>query len=193
MRGRRLRDMFERWFEGREFSDLQMPLYIVASDMTTGEEVVITEGSLADAVRASLSIPGAFDPWRHQGRLLIDGGVTNPLPAAPLRQAGYERIIASNVAGKDADPQAEPGARLPNILTVMLRTINLMEAEVIKAHLPLADVVVRPHVKANGSFDFTQVDAFLDEGRAAVERQESELIRQGFLAPAAAAGQADRG
>jgi NTE family protein len=181
IKGRRLRDMFDRWLEGREFKDLAMPLYVVASDMLTGEEVVLNSGSLADALRASLSIPAAFDPWRHQNRLFIDGGVTNPLPAGPLRAAGYERIIASNVAGKDVDPTASPGDRLPSIVNVILRTVNLMEAEVIKAQLPLADTVIRPVVTASGSFDFSDIDGFITEGRAAVERQLPELERLGFI------------
>ncbi len=180
IKGRRLRDLFDRWFDGRSFSDLPTPLYIVASDMLTGEEVVFDSGSLADALRASMSIPGAFDPWRHQGRLLLDGGVTDPLPAGPLRQAGFERVVASNVAGKDVDPTASPGARLPSILNVMLRTVNLMEAEVVKAQLALADVVIRPNVQASGSFDFTQIDGFIAEGREAVARQDDELRRLGF-------------
>ena len=180
MKGRRLYELFERWFEGREFSDLSIPLLVVASDVLTGEEVVISKGSVASALRASLSIPAAFDPWRHDGRLLIDGGVTNPLPAGPLRQAGFERIIASNVAGKDVDMTAKPGDKLPSILMVLLRTINLMEAEAIKAHIPLADIVIRPVVKASSSFDFSSLDLFVAEGRAATERQDDELRRLGF-------------
>jgi hypothetical protein len=78
------------------------------------------------------------------------------------------------------DPSATPGAKLPSILTVLLRTINLMEAEVIKSHVALADVVIRPVVKASSSFDFTNIDAFVAEGRAAAERQVGELDRLGF-------------
>jgi NTE family protein len=180
MKGKRLRDLFDRWFESRDFKDTAIPLYVVASDVVTGEEVVIDSGPLADALRASMSIPGALDPWRHQGRLLIDGGVTNPLPAAPLRRVGFERVLASNVAGKDVDPSASPGDRLPNILNVMLRTVNLMEAESIKAQLGLADVVIRPHVHARGSFDFANIDAFVAEGMQAVAREDDELQRLGF-------------
>jgi NTE family protein len=175
IKGKRLRDLLDRWFEGREFSDLDCQLYVIASDVYSGEEVVIDSGSLADAVRASMSIPGAFDPWRYRGRVFIDGGVTDPLPAGRLRDAGYERVIGSNVAGKDVDPTATAGDKLPNIVTVMTRTVNLMEAEVIKANLPLADVVIRPQVKASGSFDFSRIDEFIAEGRAATEQRAEEL------------------
>jgi len=181
MKGKRLRDLFDRWFESRDFKDTAIPLYVVASDVVTGEEVVIDSGPVADALRASMSIPGALDPWRHQGRLLIDGGVTNPLPAAPLRRAGFERLLASNVAGKDVDPTASPGDRLPSILNVMLRTVNLMEAEAIKAQLALADLVIRPHVQARGSFDFANIDGFIAEGAAATAREDEELRRLGFI------------
>jgi predicted acylesterase/phospholipase RssA/CRP-like cAMP-binding protein len=177
IKGKRLRDLLDRWFEGRDFSDLRCQLYVVASDVNTGEEVVIDSGSLADAVRASMSIPGAFDPWRYRGRVLIDGGVTDPLPAGCLRDGGYERIIGSNVAGKDVDPSASAGDRLPNIVSVMTRTVNLMEAEVIKAQLPRADVVIRPHVTASSSFDFSRIDDFIAEGRAAAFREAESIER----------------
>lgn len=175
MKGKRLRDLLDRWFEGREFKDLSIPLYVVASDVNTGEEIVLSSGSLAEAVRASMSIPGVFDPWRLRGRVFIDGGVTDPLPAGRLRDAGYERVIASNVAGKDVDPAAAAGKKLPNIISVMTRTVNLMEAEVIKAHLPLADVVIRPVVRASGSFDFGHVDEFIAAGLAATHERAEDL------------------
>ena len=179
MRGRRLHNLFDKFFDGRNIEDLPIPLYVIASDVTTGEEVVFDKGPISDAVRASMSIPAALDPWRIGRRVYIDGGVTNPLPAGPLRRAGYERVIASNVAGKDVDPAARPGERLPSMVSVILRTINLMEAEVIKAQLSLADVVIRPHVRATSSFDFTDVDGFVAAGAEAVRHQATALADLG--------------
>ncbi len=170
MKGRKLRDALDRMLEGRTFADLHIPLLIVATDLGTGSEVVLDSGSLADAVRASLSIPGAFDPWRVDGRLLIDGAVVNPMPASVLRDRGLPVVIGSMVAGKRDDPDAAPLAAAPPIMATMLRMVNLMERELIQVQLPLVDLLIRPNVATSNSFDFTNIEPFIAEGeRAAAE------------------------
>ena len=76
------------------FADLAIPLKLIATDMNTGEKVVLTEGRIRDAVRASLAIPIIFPPWEIDGRLLIDGGVSDPLPIDVAIQEGADIIIA---------------------------------------------------------------------------------------------------
>ncbi len=169
MKGQRLRDALDRMLEGRTFADLHTPLAIVATDLGTGAEVVLESGPLADAVRASLSIPGAFDPWRIDGRLLIDGAVVNPMPASVLRDRGLPVVIGSMVAGKRDDPNAPPLATAPPIMQTMLRMVNLMERELIEGQLPLVDVLIRPQVAANYSFDFTNIEPFVAEGMRATD------------------------
>ncbi|MCP4652025.1 MAG: hypothetical protein GY858_01395 [Candidatus Omnitrophica bacterium] len=83
-----------------DFKDLKIPLWIIATDIQTGEEVIINEGSVVKAVRASISIPAIFTPVSHNGRVLIDGGIVNPLPANVLRQKGADFILASDVVKK---------------------------------------------------------------------------------------------
>ncbi len=169
MKGQKLRDALDRMLEGRTFADLHVPLLIVATDLGTGDEVVIDSGPLADAVRASLGIPGAFDPWRIGDRLLIDGAVVNPMPASVLRERGVPVVIASMVAGKRDDPLAAPLQSAPPIMQTMLRMVNLMERELIKGQLPLVDLLIRPQVATNYSFDFTNIDPFIAEGERAAK------------------------
>lgn len=182
IKGRRLRDAIDRWFEGRTFADLAIPTVVLATDLSTGAEVVIDSGPVADAARASLSIPGIFDPWVVGGRPLIDGAVVAPLPVNALRDRGAGVVVASNVAGKaaldraDADLDANPG-----IVQTTMRMINLMEREMLKAQLPLADVVVRPTVDASYSFDFSRIDDFVAEGRRAANGVLTSLRRQGHV------------
>jgi len=76
------------------FEDVQIPLKIIATDMMTGEKVILSEGRIWDAVRASLAIPLIFPPWELDGRLLIDGGVSDPLPIDVAIQEGADIIIA---------------------------------------------------------------------------------------------------
>jgi len=82
---------------GVYFSDLKIPLAIIATDMNSGEEVVITKGSVLEAVRASIAMPVLFTPTKSQGRFLVDGGFSNPLPVDVLKSMGATFTIASNV------------------------------------------------------------------------------------------------
>jgi NTE family protein len=167
LKGRRLHDLFAQWYEG-SFADARLPLWVVAADLDTGAEVVLHEGPVADALRASLSIPGVFDPWPVGDRLLIDGAVVTPLPAGVLRQAGVGVVLASNVAGQQRR-RAPDGARGPRLLTVVGAMVNTMERELVKTQAPLADVVVRPVVHADHSLDFSHADAHVDAGAQAAE------------------------
>jgi NTE family protein len=76
------------------FDDVEIPLKIIATDMLSGEKIILSEGKIQDAVRASLAIPLIFPPWEIDGRLLIDGGVSDPLPIDVAIQEGADIIIA---------------------------------------------------------------------------------------------------
>lgn len=86
----KLRDIYGEW----KFSDLQISFKVVATDLLTGEKMILSEGSVFDAIRASLAIPIIFPPWEVNGRLLIDGGVSDPLPIDVAIQDGADIIIA---------------------------------------------------------------------------------------------------
>ncbi len=170
-KGTRLRTLFDTWFAGRTFADTSIPMWMVATDVDTGEEVVITHGPVADGMRASMSIPGALDPWPHDGRLLIDGAVVNPMPASVLRDAGLHFIIGSSVAGQESPRKRAADGRAPHMIQIISRIMGAMEREMIKAQIPLVDVMIRPQVFASSSFDFSRSAAFADEGeRAALEK-----------------------
>jgi NTE family protein len=82
---------------GEVIEQLAIPYAAVATDLRSGDEVMLTSGSVFDAVRASIAIPGIFKPWRVGGRLLVDGGLVNPVPVSTARALGAEFVIAVNV------------------------------------------------------------------------------------------------
>jgi len=97
---------------------LPVPFCAVATDLKTGKEIRIREGSLIDAVRASISLPGIFTPCGRNGYWLVDGGLVNPVPVSPCREMGADIVIAvnlnSDIMGKPrvrriADPQGNNG------------------------------------------------------------------------------------
>ena len=166
-KGVRIRNQVHAWSEGATFADTRIPCWMIATDVSLGAEVVIDSGPLADGVRASMSIPGAMNPWPIGERHCIDGAVVNPMPASVLRDAGLRLVIGSNVAGQELPAESEP-----HLLQIMSRMVNSMEREMIKAQLPLVDVVVRPRVGPASSFDFSRIDDFVLEG----ERAAREML-----------------
>ena len=164
LKGARLRQLFDTQCGGRSFADTTIPLWLVASDLATGRQVVIDRGPLADGVRASMSMPVFFNPWPRDGRLLIDGAVVNPLPASVLRDAGIRRIIGSNVAGQESRLEPGPSGRIPHVLQIVSRMINSMEREMLKVQVPLVDVMIRPQVNIGYAFDFGRIGEFIAEG-----------------------------
>jgi len=163
-KGVKLRHQLDTWCGGKSFSDTRIPFWTVATDVALGAEVVINSGPLADGIRASMSIPGAMNPWPFGGRRCIDGAVVNPMPASVLRDAGLRLVVGSNVAGQELPADALMD---PHLLQIMGRMVNSMEREMIKAQVPLVDVLIRPRVGPAASFDFSRMDDFVLEGERA--------------------------
>ncbi len=99
IRGRKLFDFFRHRFEDRRVEDLRVPFGAVATELDTGHEVWLREGSLLDAVRASIAMPGLFAPIERDGKLLVDGGLVNPVPVSMCRALGAEIVIAVDLVG----------------------------------------------------------------------------------------------
>ena len=171
-KGVRLRHQLDVWCGGKTFADTGIPCWTVATDVALGAEVVINTGPLADGIRASMSIPGAMNPWPFNGRRCIDGAVVNPMPASVLRDAGLRLVVGSNVAGQELPPEALTD---PHLLQIMSRMVNSMEREMIKAQVPLVDVLIRPRVGPAASFDFSRIEEFVLEGERAAQEVLPEL------------------
>jgi NTE family protein len=177
IKGRRARDLIESWLEGRHFSDLEIPFYVVATDLATGQEVVFDSGPVSDAVRASISIPGVADPWHYQDRYLVDGAFVNPMPASVLHNRGAKIIIGSSVVLTADDPSQPAFAKMPNFLQIISRISSAMETEQIKAEFPLVDVLIHPSAQAEHALDFSQADALVALGEQAARQHLAECQR----------------
>jgi len=95
--GKNIMSLLKDIIPARQFSDLPLPLRIVATDLLCEKEVVFSSGNLFDAIRASIAIPGIFTPQRLRGRNLIDGGLVNPLPVSACRAMGADTVIAVDI------------------------------------------------------------------------------------------------
>ena len=104
VKGQRIIQELEKVVPDRPIEDLNIPCTLVASDMVSTEEVIFRTGSLFEAVRASISIPLFFAPVQMGERLLIDGGILNPLPLHAVERTEDDILIAMDISGKDSMP-----------------------------------------------------------------------------------------
>ena len=109
--GRRLMGEFGDRIQAEQIQSLQTPFIAVATDMHSGRECWLREGSLVDAVRASICLPGIFTPVRHQQRWLVDGGLVNPVPVSVCRAMQAEMVIAVNLNGDLLTRRSRPAER----------------------------------------------------------------------------------
>ena len=105
VKGRRIIQELEKVVPDRPIEELNIPCTIVASDMQNTEEVLFRSGSLFEAVRASISIPLFFEPVHKAHRLLIDGGILNPLPLHVIQRTEGDILVAMDISGKDSMPE----------------------------------------------------------------------------------------
>jgi NTE family protein len=179
LKGREIHRTFKSWVQGREsFDDLEIPLYVASTDLLTGEEVVLSSGSVSDAIRASISIPGVIEPWPVNGRILTDGAVVDPLPATVLKAAGVHRLVASNVAGIGTVTEDVDAVTSLGLLGMVNRVNALREQQIIGRQMSLVDGVIRPRVYAASALDFRQIDQFVEAGAAAARLQLPEFEKR---------------
>jgi NTE family protein len=182
MDGRRIRENLLRVFSDREFSDTAIPVRVVAVDLDTGEELALSEGSLVDAIRATISVPGVLCPADWRGRRLADGGLTNSVPADVARDMGAECVIAVDVGHTAFEPLSRESARrllslpglagLSPVAGILTRSLHIMEAEITRERLEKArpDLVIRPAIGPINIEEFDRAAEVIPTGeRAAAE------------------------
>jgi NTE family protein len=142
--------------------DAAIPLAIVAADIHTGETVVLREGSLARAVRASAAIPGIYTPVRIGDRLLVDGGIVQNVPVSPVRRMGADIVVAATLGeALDFQPVRTLLGVLTNAFLIAVYTAtrrDLMEG---------ADILIEPDLEVHNHWDIKQRDDLIEKGHVA--------------------------
>ncbi len=183
--GQRTLDYFKRILRNKTFEELDMPLTIVACDVITGEEILFETGPVADAVRASMSIIGVFEPAHVGDHFLVDGGTVNPVPTSILKDKRADIVVASSVIPglperMHRKEQLKTG-KAPNVVSIVLGAIEIMESEIIRARSEAIDVRIAPDVAQFTTLDYERVNDIIQVGRDAAEKALPQL-RQ-LLAP----------
>ncbi len=157
------------------FDDLPIPFRCVATDIGNAQQVVFGDGDLTLAVLASAAIPGAFAPVRHEGRLLVDGMVSNNIPADVARAMGADRLIVVNVS-EPLLPAEELGSPVSILMQSLSGLVDRESARVL-AQLQPQDVVLKPDMPGIASLDFEKVGAAVRAGETAALAQSAALQR----------------
>ena len=185
IKGKKIQDLISNYVGGNiKFSDLKIPFACVATDIDTGEEIVINSGSVPEALRASISIPGIFTVVKREGRYLVDGGLTTPVPVEVVRCMGADFIIAVNVNPDVADrmgktSQERVGTRkAPNIFQVIMQSIYITTYSLARNSLESADIVIEPDLSNIGAGDFNKARELITRGRQAAQNAIPEIKRK---------------
>ena len=161
----RLAALMERVFGSSQFEDLKIPLAVVATDLSTGEPVIFTQGNLVDAIRASCAFPGLFEPVEIGTRCLADGGLVAPVPTQAARGLGAQTVIGVSVGLQDGHRGAPT-----NIFQVVSRAVGAAQKHQLELWERHADLVLRPDVQFLAWDDFARADEAIEAGAAAALR-----------------------
>lgn len=190
--GKKIEEMLnDLALEGKTFDDLKIPFAAVATDVESGAEVILNQGKVMDAVRASISIPGIFTPVKYQDYYLVDGGVVDPLPVDVAEKMEADIIIAVSLAKispyttvliidketgsleefekssilQQKIAQVKSTFEGPNIFEVIVQSIDIMEAKITDQCLEGADIVIVPFgIKDINLFDFDKAEILIKGG-----------------------------
>lgn len=166
--GDKIRELIRLLTHQKRLEELQIPTAIVATDLLTGERVVFREGPADLAVRASISIPGIFEPVEWENRLLVDGGVIDRVPISVVREMGADIVIAVDVI-----PRVHH-AKIENIFDVIAQSLVIMEREITQQRMIMPDFLFHPDVSDISPTAFTQLEECIRRG----EEEARTHIRQ---------------
>jgi NTE family protein len=159
------------YFEVEHFDDLPTPFRTVAVDLLSAQPVVLRDGSLADAMRATMSLPLIFPPVELNGQVLIDGGTMNNVPADIVKAMGADRVVAINV-GDLADREGVSYT----MFGIAGNTLDAMMRATSRRALAAADVVIDVPLSKYGSLDWRRAEDLIGEGYRAAEAMRDRLL-----------------
>jgi NTE family protein len=163
---------FERLFGETAIEDLPVPFACVSTDLTSGRAVVHDTGSVAAALRASMSFPGVFEPLRHGAALLVDGGIVDNLPCDIAARRGFRRILASDVSPfQHVDP-----SQLSNSMSILYRCFDIASENAQKALTGVAEVTITSY-DGRSPFQFENIPSVIQLGERSADAARLELDR----------------
>lgn len=165
-------DLSSRWFKSpySSFDNLKVPFRAVTTDLVTGERVILDSGDLAEALRATMAIPLAISPVESGERLLVDGGLVDPIPVDVTKEMGADVVIAVNTASP-----LLPADRIKTPLDVANQATSIMSLPKQREEMGKADLGITPDISEFSSMDFDRTAELIAAGEATAESLISEI------------------
>ncbi len=148
------------------FDDLPIPFRCVATDLVNADTVVLKNGSLAQALRATMAIPAVFAPVELNGKILADGGILNNIPTDVAKEMGADIIIVVNIETQIGDRSS-----LQDLVGILGQTFYVATVENSRRSLRQADLIIAPDLKNYGTFDFTAGKEIVELGYTGAEQK----------------------
>lgn len=168
--GKSLKKFLCKYLGDKEFNQLHIPLLIVATDLLEGELVCLGGGPVIPAVHASCAYPLYFTPVEIYGRVLVDGGVVDPIPVEIARQNHAEIIVAVDLS--ELLPKTSPA----NLFGVAKRCAEIKFFKQSESCIKGADIIIRPEIRHIGTFDDKCNQAIYEAGRLAARQALPEIL-----------------
>ncbi len=155
----------------KSFDELPTPFRALAVDLVTSQQIILDSGLLASALRATMSLPGVFPPVESDGRVLVDGGALNNVPADVVRAMGADVVIAINVGfmGEKRDVSL-------SMLGLMGQTVDVMMHVSTRNSMKAADIIINPTLEGFASMDWRRSSELAEEGYRAAEALKDKLL-----------------
>lgn len=147
-----------------QFRELKTPFCATATDLMTGQDVLLDSGRVSTAVRASCAFPGIFLPVRVGRHTLVDGGLKHPVPATVARGMGADLVIGVELNRPRCSPEPPK-----NLIDIMLYSLALVQRPQVEAALADADIVVQPNLSGFSVMELERVSEMVREGRETTE------------------------
>lgn len=155
----------------QDFSRLPIPFVCVATDLSSGAAAYLDQGSLMQAVRASISVPSLMQPFSFGGRTFIDGGIAQNMPIQPVRNLGADAVI-----GLKVNSRLRPAEELNDAIEIIDQTVNIGMTRNINSGLPGCDLLLEPPLEGWNNMDFSSSAAIVAAGEAYAREHLPQII-----------------
>lgn len=152
-------ELFRPVYNIKDFSHFSIPFKCIATDITSGEAIVLDTGEIVSALRASMAIPSVFTAVEYGGRKLVDGGVVRNFPVRDVRGMGADIVIGSDLSGPPKTPD-----QVTNALQVLLQVAFFREAADTRTEIPLCTIYVHQPLDKYGMGNFGEANDIIAEG-----------------------------
>ena len=168
--GSKVENYVNQQVDQKRLEDMEIPMYVVATELKHGNKVIFNKGSTGQAVRASISIPSMFVPVNISGRDYVDGGLVSPVPVNVARDLGADIIIAVDILAQPIHTETS------NVWGMFNQNINIMQNRLAAEELKNADIVIQPDLREKiHIFDVKGREMTMQAGAVATQQKLNRI------------------